>query len=220
MSVWWYFDTNLAHCKSKQGSPATVLLGTSQWSHHDRETWHWGVYSTAGELREGNKAAQTLSSCHSSNRVWWGYVCTNLKAFSHSCARTLQHRTSWTVSHCSFLLKYAKLHIYILTHTHIHAVHIQSCTHRHSRTALMKTPIADRTARWLAQRKHYTSTFRHMACGPTDGHTHMVLVASAASHGRKAQCLPLIRLQITVHSTQSTVWKSLTVRDTSFCLII
>ncbi|KAI9535549.1 hypothetical protein NQZ68_003103 [Dissostichus eleginoides] len=36
----------------------------------------------------------------------------------------------------------------------------------------------------------------------TDGHTHMVLVASAASHGRKALCSPLIRLQITEHSTQ------------------
>lgn len=58
--------------------------------------------------------------------------------------------------------------------------------------------------RRLAHRKHYTSTFRHMACGPTDGHTHMVLVDPAASHGREARRSPLIRLQITEHSTQST----------------
>lgn len=88
------------------------------------------------------------------------------------------------------------------------------------RTELMKTLIAERTARSLAQRKHYTCTFRHMACGPTDGHTHMVLVAPAASHGRKALCSPLIELQITEHSTQSTAWKSLTVWVASFCPII
>lgn len=89
-----------------------------------------------------------------------------------------------------------------------------------TRTALMNTLITERTGKWLAQGKHYTSTFRHMACGPTDGHTHMVLVASAASHGRKALSSPLIRLQISEHSTQSTAWKSLTVWVASFCLII
>lgn len=77
-------------------------------------------------------------------------------------------------------------------------------THPNPRTAAKKPEIAEQTARRLAHRTHYTSTFRRMACGPTDGHTHMVLVDSAASHGRKALCSPLIRFQIEEHSTQST----------------
>lgn len=157
-------------------------------------TRHWGGYSTAQQLRESNKAAQTHHSCNSSNRVWWGYACTSTQGFTRSCTLSqtnAQHR--FLTYRCSFRKRYR----YICRYTH-------PCTHLHPRTALMNTPIAERTVRWLAQRKHYTSTFRHMACGPTDGHTHMVLVASAASHGRKALRSPLIRLQITEHSTEST----------------
>lgn len=73
--------------------------------------------------------------------------------------------------------------------------------------------------RRLAHRKHYTSTFRHMACGPTDGHTHMVLVDPAASHGRQARRSPLIRLQITEHSTQSTAGEEKKQKKISECLV-
>lgn len=179
-------------------APQTVFLGTSLWSHHDRETWHWGGYSSAQQLRENNKAAQIHSSCTSSKSVCWGYIDT----FPHFC--TLQ-KVIHSTDH------------FPLAYTVTHTLYVHPCT-PHPRATLMKTPIAEWTVRWLAQRKHYTSTFRHMACGPTDGRTHMVLVASAASHGRKAQCSPLIRLQNAVQSTPSTAGKSRTVRVASFCL--
>lgn len=84
--------------------------------------------------------------------------------------------------------------------------------HSNLRTAPRRTGTAEQTRRRLAQRKHYTCTFRHMACpsvGPSDGHTHMAPVVSAASHGRKAPFLPLIKLQNAEHGTQSAAWKIL-----------
>ena len=103
--ILWYGACVL--CNSEWGSPDTVFLGTSLWSHHDGETRHWGGYSTGQQLREGNKAAQTRSSCNSSNRVCWGYGCTNTQGFTHCalCNPNLEPHAQ-----CIVLLKCAKLH--------------------------------------------------------------------------------------------------------------
>lgn len=101
LSSWllWYFDMGpVCCCESERGSPDTALLGTSLWSHHDGETRHWGGYSTAQQLRESNRAAQTRSSCDSSNRVWWGYACTSTRLYTllHYVTR-IQYSPCWSM---------------------------------------------------------------------------------------------------------------------------
>lgn len=205
--VWWYFDMGLAHCARVSKAPQAQRFLAHLYDPIMTGKLDTGEYiPLTGSLGRGTRLHKHTAPAIPVTGSG-GVTSAQTHRFSHTPA--LQHRNSWTAyTPCSFLLKYAELHtvvvvVHTLTHTQTY-ICIHLCTHPHPRTALMKTPIAERTVIWLARRKHYTSTFRHMACGPTDGHTHMVLVASAASHGRKAQCFPLIPLQITVHSTQST----------------
>lgn len=102
--ILWYGAGVLS--ESERGSLGAAFLGTSLWFHHDGETRHWGGYSTAQQLRESNKAAQTHSSRNSSNKVWWGYVCTNTLGFTRSWSLSLKHRIAGVQTPCWSMLNY------------------------------------------------------------------------------------------------------------------
>lgn len=174
--VCWYFDVALVRCMKVSKTPwGSVPLGTTLRSRHDGETRHWGGYSTGQQLEERlHKHAAPTGPASESFEI-------HTTSHISKPKLNLMHTSTQNCTQC--------------------CVHPEKHTQTLTCFVLTNSPIAERTARWLARRKHYTSTFRHMARRPTDGHTHMVLVASAASH---ALCSPLIRLQIPEQSTQST----------------